>query len=129
MSNTNNKKNSGINNSLLNINKPDNKPNNSITNSLLNSNKPNNSITNSLLNSNKKDNKPNNSITNILLNSNKPDNKTNNSMNNTVEKCKKIMMNKQLIAMLSIKDIVAGSIGTVIPWLVLLIIVGFIIVV
>jgi hypothetical protein len=38
-------------------------------------------------------------------------------------------MNKQLIPMLSIKDIIVGSIGTVIPWLILLIIVGFIIII
>jgi len=33
------------------------------------------------------------------------------------------------IPMLSIKDIIIGSIGTVIPWIILLIIVGFIIIV
>jgi len=51
------------------------------------------------------------------------------SSNNNIEKCKKILMDKQLIPMLSIKDIIVGSIGTVIPWLILLIIVGFIIVI
>ena len=54
---------------------------------------------------------------------------TNSSANNNVERCKKILMNKQLIPMLSIKDIIAGSVGTVIPWLILLIIVGFIIII
>ena len=51
------------------------------------------------------------------------------SSDNNVEKCKKILLNKQLIPMLSIKDIIIGSIGTVIPWLILLIIVGFIIII
>jgi hypothetical protein len=36
-------------------------------------------------------------------------------------------MNKQLIPMLSIKNIVAGSVGTVVPWIILLIIVSIII--
>ena len=51
------------------------------------------------------------------------------SSNNNIEHCKKVLMNKQLIPMLSIKNIIAGSIGTVIPWLILLIIVGFIIII
>jgi len=51
------------------------------------------------------------------------------SSNNNIEHCKKILMNKQFIPMLSIKDIIVGSVGTVIPWLILLIIVGFIIIV
>jgi len=41
----------------------------------------------------------------------------------------KTFTNRQAIPMLSIKDIIIGSVGTVIPWVVLLIIVGFIIVV
>jgi hypothetical protein len=44
-----------------------------------------------------------------------------------IEKCKRMLMNKQLIPMLSIKNIVAGSVGTVVPWIVLLIIVSIII--
>jgi hypothetical protein len=39
------------------------------------------------------------------------------------------MMNKPLMAMFSIKDLVAGRVGTVIPWVILLIIVGLIIIV
>jgi hypothetical protein len=34
-----------------------------------------------------------------------------------------------LIPMLSIKDIIIGSIGTVIPWVILLLIVGFLIII
>ena len=51
------------------------------------------------------------------------------SANNNIEHCKKILMSKQLIPMLSIKDIIVGSIGTVIPWLILLIVIGFIIII
>ena len=85
-------------------------------------------------NSNKNINK-NNTITNII-NNNKQNNNAlnttsivNSSINNNIEKCKTLLMNKPLMAMFSIKDIAAGSVGTVIPWLILLIIVGFIIIV
>jgi hypothetical protein len=44
-----------------------------------------------------------------------------------IEKCKRMLMNKQFIPMLSIKNIIAGSVGTVVPWIVLLIIVSIII--
>ena len=46
-----------------------------------------------------------------------------------LEKCKKALMQKQLIPMLSIKNIVAGSVGTVVPWVILLILVGLIIII
>ena len=75
-------------------------------------------------------NSRNNTITNIINNKNKEMTiQTNNSYNNTIEKCKTLLMDKPLIAMLSIKDIVAGSVGTVLPWIILLLIVGFIIIV
>ena len=82
-------------------------------------------------NSNKNINK-NNTITNIInnnkqnnnaLNTTSTVNTSNSSINNNIEKCKTLLMNKPLMAMFSIKDIAAGSVGTVIPWLILLIIV------
>ena len=45
------------------------------------------------------------------------------------EKCKKILMDKPMMPMMPIKNIIIGSVATVIPWFVLLIIVGFIIIV
>jgi hypothetical protein len=73
-------------------------------------------------------NKKNNTIINIINNNNKNNSNTNNisiksSLNNNIEKYKSLM------ALFSIKDIIEGSIGTVIPWLILLFIIGFIIVV
>jgi len=47
--------------------------------------------------------------------------------NVNLEKCKKALMGRQLMPMLSIKNIVAGSVGTVIPWIILLVIVAIII--
>jgi hypothetical protein len=74
-------------------------------------------------------NAKNNTITNIINNNKQNNITTNSSLNNNIEKCKSLLMNKPLMAMFSIKDIVAGSVGTVIPWFILLIIVGFIIIV
>lgn len=47
----------------------------------------------------------------------------------SIENCKKVLMNASLIPMFSIKNIIAGSMGTVIPWIILLIIVAFIIII
>jgi hypothetical protein len=58
------------------------------------------------------------SITNIL--------KENNV---NIEKCKKALMGKQLMPMLSIKNIVIGSVGTLVPWIILLFIVMIIIII
>jgi lipopolysaccharide/colanic/teichoic acid biosynthesis glycosyltransferase len=67
-------------------------------------------------------------ISNILKNITKNEDSKRSETNN-IEKCKKILMSKPLMAMFSIKDIVAGSVGTVVPWCILLIIVAIIIVV
>ena len=89
----------------------------------------NNNISKNNISNNTKNNNPkNNTITNII-NNNKQNNITTDSSSNNIEKCKSLLMSKPLMAMFSIKDIVAGSVGTVIPWLILLIIVGFIIIV
>lgn len=92
---------------------------NNISSTIMNSSK--NNISSTITNSTK-----NSTITNII-------NKPNNIITNSTEKYKSLMnnplMSKTLMAMFSIKDILAGTIGTVIPWLILLIIVGFIIIV
>jgi len=89
----------------------------------------NNISKNNISNNTKNNNLKNNTITNII-NNNKQNNITTDSLsNNNIEKCKSLLMSKPLMAMFSIKDIAAGSVGTVIPWLILLIIVGFIIIV
>ena len=46
-----------------------------------------------------------------------------------IERCKTVMSSYQLMPMFSVKDIVAGSIGTIIPWIILLIIVGILIII
>lgn len=46
-----------------------------------------------------------------------------------IERCKKLLLSNPVMPMLSIKNIVIGSIGTVIPWTILLIIVGMIIII
>jgi hypothetical protein len=46
-----------------------------------------------------------------------------------IEKCKTIMSSYKMMPMFSIKDIIIGSIGTTIPWIILLIIVGIIIII
>ena len=53
---------------------------------------------------------------------------TNNS-NNEIEKCKKILAGQAMIPMFSIKDLIVGRVGTVIPWVILLLIVAFIIII
>ena len=55
------------------------------------------------------------------------DNTTNNTTNNNTNN--KPSFSPLSIPMLSIKDIIIGSIGTVIPWVVLLLIVGFLIII
>lgn len=49
--------------------------------------------------------------------------------NVNIEKCKKALMSKEMIPMLSIKNIIIGSVGTLIPWIILLFIVGIIIII
>ena len=49
--------------------------------------------------------------------------------NNKLEECKKLLMTRQLVPLLSIKDIIAGSVYTVLPWTIILILVAFIILV
>lgn len=46
-----------------------------------------------------------------------------------IEDCKQILMKNPLVPLMSIKNIVAGSVYTVLPWSILLIIVAFIILV
>ena len=55
--------------------------------------------------------------------------KNRNSRPPSVEECKKLLSTTQLMPMFSIKNIVAGATGTVIPWTILLIIVGIIIII
>tara|TARA_A100001015_G_scaffold274446_1_gene330828 strand:+ start:1106 stop:1273 length:168 start_codon:yes stop_codon:yes gene_type:complete len=52
----------------------------------------------------------------------------NNPTNNNIEKCKTVMSKKQLIPLLSIRDVVGGT-YMVIPWTILLIIVGIVIII
>jgi len=66
----------------------------------------------------------NDTISNIINN-----NKKNSSNSSNIEKCKTLLMSKPMIPMLSIKNIIIGSIGTLIPWIILLFIVAFIIVI
>jgi len=55
-------------------------------------------------------------------------NNTSNS-NNEIEKCKKLLAGQSMIPMFSIKDLIVGRVGTVIPWVILLLIVAFIIII
>jgi len=48
---------------------------------------------------------------------------------NTIEKCKTIMQSVQIMPMFSPKNIVIGAIGTFIPWVIILIIAGIIIII
>ena len=50
----------------------------------------------------------------------------NNTINNTINKPS---FSPLTIPMLSIKDIIIGSVGTVIPWVILLFIIGFLIII
>lgn len=70
----------------------------------------------------------NNTILNINLLPQK-NNSITTSPTNNVERCKKILMNQPMMPMLSIKNIIVGSVGTVIPWVILLFIVCFIIII
>jgi hypothetical protein len=56
-------------------------------------------------------------------------NSAKNTLNQNIEKCKTLLMSRPMVPMFDVKDIVIGTIGTVVPWFVLLIIVAFIIVV
>ena len=58
-------------------------------------------------------------------NTNNMSNNTNNMSNNN----NKPSFPSLIIPMLSIKDIIIGSIGTVIPWVILLFIIGFLIII
>lgn len=69
---------------------------------------------------------------NTILNINplpQKNNSINTSQTNNVERCKKVLMDQQMIPMLSIKNIIVGGVGTVIPWVILLFIVCFIIII
>ena len=67
-------------------------------------------------------NKMNNSL-------NRMNNSLNRMNNNKISEEKKNPPFGGTIPMLSIKDIIIGSVGTVIPWTILLLIVGFIIII
>jgi hypothetical protein len=56
-------------------------------------------------------------------------NSTKNALNENIDKCKKLLMSRPMVPMFDVKGLVVGTIGTVVPWVVLLIIVGFIIVI
>lgn len=85
------------------------------------------------------DNNYNTTITNIMNNANNVlnnmQNKKLNKVNsgppskNNIERCKTIMQSIQIMPMFSPKDIVIGAIGTFIPWVILLIIAGIIIII
>ena len=53
----------------------------------------------------------------------------NNTVKDNIEKCKELLLRNPLIPLFSIKDIIGGAVGTVIPWTILLIIIGFIIII
>jgi hypothetical protein len=65
-------------------------------------------------------------ITNSFSNS---INSKNNTVKDNIEKCKELLLRSPLIPLFSIKDIIGGAVGTVIPWTILLIIIGFIIII
>lgn len=65
-------------------------------------------------------------ITNSFSNS---INSKKNTVKDNIEKCKELLLRNPLIPLFSIKDIIGGAIGTVIPWTILLIIIGFIIII
>ena len=85
--------------------------------------------------SNSKNNIIENKKSNIISNSssntieNKKSNIISNSSSNIIEKYKKNLLNNSLITILSIKNIISESVKTVIPWTILLIIIGFIIII
>ena len=72
------------------------------------------------------DNANKNRITNSFSNS---VNNKKNTFKDNIEKCKELLLRNPLIPLFSIKDIIGGAIGTVIPWTILLIIIGFIIII
>jgi hypothetical protein len=72
------------------------------------------------------DNANKNRITNSFSNS---INSKKNTVKDNIEKCKELLLRNPLIPLFSIKDIIGGAVGTVIPWTILLIIIGFIIII
>lgn len=72
------------------------------------------------------DNANKNRITNSFSNS---INSKKNTIKDNIEKCKELLLRSPLIPLFSIKDIIGGAVGTVIPWTILLIIIGFIIII
>ena len=72
------------------------------------------------------DNANKNRITNSFSNS---INSKKNTLKDNIEKCKELLLRNPLIPLFSIKDIIGGAVGTVIPWTILLIIIGFIIII
>jgi hypothetical protein len=91
-------------------------------------------------NNNNNNNNNTGKITNIIKNSivKNSNNMINKSMENvsngkvskdTIEKCKTIMQSVQIMPMFSPKNIVIGAIGTFIPWVIILIIAGIIIII
>jgi hypothetical protein len=75
------------------------------------------------------DNQESNRITNAFSNNSKKNDSKQNGLKENIERCKKILLSSPLIPLFSIKDIIGGAVGTVIPWTILLIIVGFIIII
>jgi hypothetical protein len=87
-----------------------------------------------IINSNNKKNTTTNTITNTIPNTitNTPITTTANisqSNNNAIENCKKLLAKSPMMAMFSVKDMYVGSLALVLPWFVLLMIVGFIIII
>jgi hypothetical protein len=72
------------------------------------------------------DNANKNRITNSFSNS---INSKKNTVKDNIERCKELLLRSPLIPLFSIKDIIGGAVGTVIPWTILLIIIGFIIII
>ena len=68
-------------------------------------------------------------MNNSKSNLNQSLNKKNKPSPNEVEKCKVVMSKSELMPMMDIKGIIIGSVGTLIPWIVLLLIVCGIIVI
>jgi hypothetical protein len=131
--NNNNNKNSIRNNNNNNI---VNNTNNSIrNNNNVGNNKISNAINNNIVNNQIVNNQSannqlvNNRNTNIVDVASSNSSQNSSTLSKSIENCKKLLLNSSLIPMLSIKNIIAGSVGTVIPWVILLLIVTFIIII